>query len=87
MSESEDSLVDSAKRERNHHHLRDYHNRLRLDSMTDSGTDTETREMEILQVRTAIHCFAGILILELHTHTQRRERILDIATLINNVAD
>lgn len=51
MSESEDSLVDSAKRERNHHHLRDYHNRLRLDSMTDSGTDTETREMEIMQFK------------------------------------
>lgn len=52
MSESEDSLVDSAKKERHHYqHLREYHARVRLDSMTDSGTDTETRERDIMQVR------------------------------------
>lgn len=52
MSESEDSLVDSAKKERHHYqHLREYHARVRLDSMTDSGTDTETRERDIMQFK------------------------------------
>lgn len=53
MSESEDSLVDSAKQERRYHqnYLKDYHSRIRLDSMTDSGTDTETREKDFLQFK------------------------------------
>lgn len=64
MSESEDSLVDSAKKERHYHqnYLKDYHSRIRLDSMTDSGTDTETREKDILQVRIS----GSVLYLSIH---------------------
>lgn len=71
MSESEDSLVDSAKKERQYHqhYLRDYHARIRLDSMTDSGTDTETREKDILQVR-ILSTVLCILILKLYNLTR-----------------
>lgn len=50
MSESEDSLVDSARREQRHHQFA-ANSRLRFDSLSESGTDTATREMEICQFK------------------------------------
>lgn len=50
MSESEDSAVDSARRE---HRGPDV--RLRFDSTCDSGTDTMNKEREMLQVRGGIY--------------------------------
>ncbi|KAK3882577.1 hypothetical protein Pcinc_013055 [Petrolisthes cinctipes] len=50
-SESEDSLVDSSRREYRLHQLSPHH-RPRYDSMTtDSGTDTETREKDLMQFK------------------------------------
>lgn len=50
MSESEDSLVDSARREQRRRQF-SYNARIRLDSMTDSGTDTESKEQDLLRFK------------------------------------
>ncbi|XP_042210536.1 eukaryotic elongation factor 2 kinase-like isoform X2 [Homarus americanus] len=50
MSESEDSLIDSARQE-NRRRCLSYNSRIRFDSISDSGTDTETRERELFQFK------------------------------------
>lgn len=53
MSESEDSIVDSARQEHRQRQL-SYNARVRLDSMTDSGTDTETKEKDLLRFKSMV---------------------------------